>query len=146
MEKIFFRTPKQDGRHPFAHVAIDHSHSQRPVPRRFPLFKRCWVTGGQLQHGQTDTFQTKLVIFCSFLKYWIRIRFPSCSITSQFCCGVENSAYVLCQRSEFKSIQNSSDFYFTSRNNESLCHYFLRVSLPRQSSRYIHSSISNVYK
>jgi len=28
----------------FAHVAIDHSHSQRPVPRGFPLFKRCeWL-------------------------------------------------------------------------------------------------------
>jgi len=29
---------------PFAHVAIDHSHSQQPVPRGFPLFKRCeWL-------------------------------------------------------------------------------------------------------
>jgi len=28
----------------FAHVAIDHSHSQQPVPRGFPLFKRCeWL-------------------------------------------------------------------------------------------------------
>jgi len=26
---------------PSAHVAIDHSHSQQPVPRGFPLFKRC---------------------------------------------------------------------------------------------------------
>jgi len=25
---------------PFAHVAINHSHSQQPVPRGFPLFKR----------------------------------------------------------------------------------------------------------
>jgi len=61
--------------------------------------------------------KTRLVIFYSFFKYWTRTRFPSCSITSQFCgdCGVESSAYVLCQRSEFKSIQNSSDFYFTFR-------------------------------
>jgi len=29
---------------PFAHIAIDHSHSQQPVPRGFPLFKRCeWL-------------------------------------------------------------------------------------------------------
>jgi len=27
---------------PFAHVAIDHSHSQQLVPRDFPLFKRCF--------------------------------------------------------------------------------------------------------
>jgi len=26
---------------PFAHVAIDHSHSKQPVRRGFPLFKRC---------------------------------------------------------------------------------------------------------
>jgi len=26
---------------PFAYVAIDHSHSQQPVPRGFPLFKIC---------------------------------------------------------------------------------------------------------
>jgi len=27
-------------------VVIDHSHSQRPVPRDFPLFKRCkWLVG-----------------------------------------------------------------------------------------------------
>jgi len=26
------------------HVAIDHSHSQQPVPRDFPLFKSCeWL-------------------------------------------------------------------------------------------------------
>jgi len=30
----------------FAHVAINHSHSQRPVPEDFPLFKRCeWLVG-----------------------------------------------------------------------------------------------------
>jgi len=29
---------------PFAHVAIDHSYSQQPVPRGFSLFKRCeWL-------------------------------------------------------------------------------------------------------
>jgi len=29
---------------PFAHVAIDHSQSQQPVPRGFPLFKCCeWL-------------------------------------------------------------------------------------------------------
>jgi len=29
---------------PFVHVAIDHSHSQQPVPRCFPLFKSCeWL-------------------------------------------------------------------------------------------------------
>jgi len=29
---------------PFAYVAIDHSHSQQPVSRGFPLFKRCeWL-------------------------------------------------------------------------------------------------------
>jgi len=34
------------GRHPFTHVAIDHSHSQQPVLRGFPLFKRCeWLVG-----------------------------------------------------------------------------------------------------
>jgi len=28
----------------FAHVAIDHNHSQQPVPKNFPLFKRCeWL-------------------------------------------------------------------------------------------------------
>jgi len=26
---------------PFVHVAINHSHSQHPVPRDFPLFMRC---------------------------------------------------------------------------------------------------------
>jgi len=29
---------------PFAHIAIDHNHSQQPVPKDFPLFKRCeWL-------------------------------------------------------------------------------------------------------
>jgi len=29
---------------PFTHVAIDRSHTQQPVPRGFPLFKRCeWL-------------------------------------------------------------------------------------------------------
>jgi len=29
---------------PFDHGPIDHSHSQQPVPRGFPLFKRCeWL-------------------------------------------------------------------------------------------------------
>jgi len=38
----------------FAHVAIDHSHSQQPMPRGFPLFKRCewsiatWTNGRHL--------------------------------------------------------------------------------------------------
>jgi len=33
-----------DGNVPFAHVAIGHSHLQQPVPRGFPLFKRCeWL-------------------------------------------------------------------------------------------------------
>jgi len=38
---------------PFAHVAIDHSRSQQPVPRGFPLFKRCeWL----VQTGATQVF------------------------------------------------------------------------------------------
>jgi len=40
------RTTRTTGSVPFAHVAIDHSHSQQPVPRGFPLFKwsRCeWL-------------------------------------------------------------------------------------------------------
>jgi len=33
-----------DGSVPFAHVAIDHSHSQQSVPRGFLLFKHCeWL-------------------------------------------------------------------------------------------------------
>jgi len=29
---------------PFAHVTIDHSHSQQLMPRDFPLFKCCeWL-------------------------------------------------------------------------------------------------------
>jgi len=38
---------------PFDQVAIDYSHSQQPVPRGFPLFKRCEMAGDQLQCGQT---------------------------------------------------------------------------------------------
>jgi len=35
---------KRTGSVPFAHIAIDHSHSQQPVPRGFPLFKHCkWL-------------------------------------------------------------------------------------------------------
>jgi len=39
-----FNTESNIGIVPFAHVAIDHSHSQQPVPKGFPLFKRCeWL-------------------------------------------------------------------------------------------------------
>jgi len=35
---------KNYGSVPFAHVAINHNHSQQPMPRGFPLFKRCeWL-------------------------------------------------------------------------------------------------------
>jgi len=35
---------RKSGSVPFAHVAIDHNHSQQPVPRGFSLFKRCkWL-------------------------------------------------------------------------------------------------------
>jgi len=39
---------------PFAHIAIDHSHSQQPVPRDFSLFKHCeWLVGKRAPLGQT---------------------------------------------------------------------------------------------
>jgi len=35
---------KRKGNVPFAHVAIDYNHSQQPVPKGFPVFKRCeWL-------------------------------------------------------------------------------------------------------
>jgi len=50
---------------PFAHVAIDHSHSQQPVPTDFPLFKRCeWLVincnvGKRAPLGLSDLTQAK---------------------------------------------------------------------------------------
>jgi len=56
-----------EGSVPFAHVAIDHSHSQQPVPKGFSLFKRCeWlvvnynVANGR--HSRKEQFMFHLLI------------------------------------------------------------------------------------
>jgi len=37
-----------DGERPFGHGSIGHHQPQRPVPRSFPLFKRCeWLVSNR---------------------------------------------------------------------------------------------------
>jgi len=47
-----------NGSVPFAHVAIDHSHPQQPMPKGFPLFKHCeWSIAmwANERHSQKST-------------------------------------------------------------------------------------------
>jgi len=49
----------QNGSGSLGHGANAHNHSQRPVPRGFPLFKG-WVAGGQLNHVHLNVIHSKL--------------------------------------------------------------------------------------
>jgi len=55
------------GNVPFAHVAIDHSHSPQPVPR-LSIIQALWVVDSQLQREQTVATR---ISKCTFSKLYI---------------------------------------------------------------------------
>jgi len=57
---LYFKTISDPGECPPFAVAIDHSQSQQPVPRDFPLFRRCeWLMGNR----NVALIQTSRIIY-----------------------------------------------------------------------------------